>query len=230
MGKIANPEVSVIVPVFDMEETIDRALDSVLSQTFSDLEIIVVDDGSTDQTANLVSRRIGDRLVLIKHATNRGAAAARNTGITASRGRRIAFLDGDDAWNEKKLACQIKLIRGLDGTSNIAACASGYHLHKGGRNFTFNLNWTPKRFSREIFFGCTISPCSTLLVDRQVFDDIGMFDESLRRLEDWDWLLRFTRKYKMVFVPTPLVDVYVGAGPKKENGKSIDEALNCIRS
>src|SRR2546425_12408176 len=115
-------EVSVVIPVFNGEKSINRALKSVLSQTFSNLEIIVVDDGSTDQTINCVSQAPSDRLKLVKHDRNRGAAAARNTGIAAARGSLIAFLDADDAWRPDKLARQIKALGKAD--NRVMACAT----------------------------------------------------------------------------------------------------------
>jgi hypothetical protein len=92
---------------------------------------------------------------------------------------------------------------------NVSACATGYYLHKDGRELTISLNFLPRQFRREILFGCTISPGTTLLVDRRVFDDLGGFDEEFRRLEDWDWLLRFSERYDMAFVAEPLADVYL---------------------
>jgi glycosyltransferase involved in cell wall biosynthesis len=219
------PRVSVVIPAFDSEETIGRALDSVAAQTDRDLEIIVVDDASRDRTAEVVTQWNG-RATLIRHPHNRGAAAAKNTGIAAARGRWIAFLDSDDTWKQDKLARQIELME--TARRAVRACATGYHLHRHGRELTFNPNFTRGQFPREIFFGCTISPGSTLLVDRQVFDEIGMFDETFRRLEDWDWLLRFTKAYEMGFVPQPLADVYVAARPRPQDIERTISALDRI--
>ncbi len=219
------PAVSVIVPVFDGEKTIERALTSILAQTFTDFEIIVVDDGSADLTVEAVSRRYGEQVRLIEHGKNRGAAAARNTGIAAARGRWIAFLDCDDTWRPEKLARQLEMLE--KAGSSAKACATGFQLHKNGREITFKTKSSPEQFRREILFGCTISPGSTLLVDRSVFDDIGIFDEQFRRLEDWDWLLRFANRYDMVFVPLPLADIYLGGRVARDSDK-VEEALNRI--
>ena len=221
------PEVSVVLPVFNGEDVIGRALRSIQAQTFTDFEIIVVDDGSTDRTADSVADLANDRLTLIKHACNRGAAAARNTGITAARGRRIAFLDSDDTWNQEKLARQIELLERSPRT--VKACATGYRLHKNGRELVFSLKLAPEQFRREILFGCMISPGSTLVVDRDVFDNIGMFDELFRRLEDWDWLLRFTRAYEMVFVPLPLADIYLARHRRPQEIERVNDALDRMR-
>jgi glycosyltransferase involved in cell wall biosynthesis len=212
------PQVSVIVPVYNGAQTIKRALDSVLAQEFSGLEIIVVDDASSDRTVELVAQYPDDRLTTIRSAENRGAGAARNKGIAAARGRWVAFLDADDAWKPGKLERQIGLLE--RSRKSVAACATGYHLEKGGRKQAISLNLTPEQFRKDILFGCTISPGSTLVVERYVFDEIGGFDESFRRLEDWDWLLRFSERYDMEFVPDPLAEIYL---TPKEFPPSLDD-------
>jgi glycosyltransferase involved in cell wall biosynthesis len=201
-------------------------VDSAVAQTFADLEIIIIDDGSTDHTVNLVTQWVSDRLRVIRHPQNRGAAAARNTGITAAQGRWIAFLDSDDAWKPDKLARQIALLEQVGRTAT--ACSTGYYLHKDGRDLTININLSPEQFRREILFGCTISPGTTLLVDRRVFDEIGMFDEGFRRLEDWDWLLRLAERHDMVFVPAPLADVYLITRRADQVEKESDSVLDAI--
>ncbi len=222
-----NLEVSVVIPVMNGEKVIDRALDSVFAQTFVNFEIIVVDDGSTDQTAKLVSQRVDNRLTLLKHADNQGAAAARNTAIAAARGIWIAFLDSDDTWRKDKLERQIEALEKADpGTM---ACATGYYFHKNGRQHAFSFKSSPKEFRREIDFGCTISPGSTLVVRRQVFGEIGMFDDAFRRLEDWDWLLRYVNRYDLIFVPTPLADISQTDSWHQPNPADVENALDRIR-
>jgi len=151
------PAVSVVVvPVFNEETTIERALASILAQTFTDFEIIVVDDGSTDLTVEAVSRKYGEQLRIIEHRKNRGAAAVRNTGIAAAQGRWVAFLDCDDTWRPDKLARQLEM---LEKAGSLAkACATGYQLYKNGREITFKAKFSPEQFRREILFGCAISP------------------------------------------------------------------------
>ncbi|HZT25729.1 MAG TPA: glycosyltransferase family A protein [Pseudolabrys sp.] len=220
-----GPLVSVVVPVFNGEKVVSRALRSVQAQTYADFEVVVVDDGSTDQTAARIAEIADGRFNCIRHPRNRGAAAARNTGVAAARGRWIAFLDCDDTWAADKLARQIESLK----SSGAAACASGYRLHKNGRERLFDVKLTSRQFRREILFGCTISPGSTLVVDRGVFADIGMFDESLPRLEDWDWLLRFSKRYDMTFVPAPLADVYVQPRSHRQDVAEVTGALDRIR-
>jgi glycosyltransferase involved in cell wall biosynthesis len=231
MNVSGKAQVSIIVPCFNAAETIERALDSLKCQTFSDYEIIVVDDASTDRSVELVEKSRIPGLHLIRHAINRGAAASRNTGIRAARHRWIAFLDSDDAWKPEKLARQFDALRLAD--QNTRACTTGFILHKNGLTASIRVPLRPYLFKKEIWFGCTISPGSTLMVDQDIFDRIGLFDETLRRLEDWDWLLRFAAKYDMLLVPDPLVDVYLRPRTPEqtaEQAQSVVEALNYIET
>lgn len=222
-----SPQVSVIVPVYNGAQTIKRALDSVLAQAFSSLEIIVVDDASSDRTVELVAQYQDDRLTTIQSAENCGAGAARNKGIAAARGRWVAFLDADDAWKPNKLARQVEL---LDRSSKpVAACATGYNIEKNGRRLAVALNLTPQQFRNDILFGCTISPGSTLMVEREVFETIGGFDEAFKRLEDWDWLLRFSERYDMEFLPEALADIYLTWNKPSKGHDTTDRVLDGIR-
>lgn len=217
---------SVVIPVFNGEQTIKRALDSVFAQTFSSVEVIIVDDASTDRTVQLLTEYGTERLMIIRSSENRGAAAARNTGIAAAKGRWVAFLDSDDAWKPNKLSRQIELLE--RSSKPVAACATGYDIEKNGRRFAIVLNLTPYRFRHDILFGCTISPGSTLVVERSVFDMIGGFDENFRRLEDWDWLLRFSERYDMEFVPDALAQIYLtntGSPLSLASGNSVLEGI-----
>lgn len=219
--------VSVIIPTFNRAGIIKRALDSVAAQNFKDFEVIVVDDGSTNDAA-VVEKYSGlMRIRLIRHPQNRGAAVARNTGIAAAAGRFIALLDSDDSWHPDKLACQVAALQGA--APDVRACATGYILHKGNRELTICPQPSPDRFKIEILFGCTISPGSTLLIDRPVFDQTGLFDENLSRLEDWDWLLRFAEAYEIMFVPKPLATVYASTWEEHSFANEADPVLQSIR-
>ncbi len=223
------PQVTVVVPIYNSAKTIKRAIDSIVAQTFSDLEIVVVDDGSTDQGSDVVAQYGISNLNLIKHLHNKGAAAARNTGVVAARGRLIAFLDSDDVWRRDKVERQVAAIN-LAGDSISRACATGYIFHKRNRTLTVNLDMPAVQFRRDILFGCTISPGTTLLVDRRVFDEVGYFDEDLRRLEDWDWLLRFARwdGGEMLTLSEPLADIYEDPQGPERSKKTLDEVMHAL--
>jgi glycosyltransferase involved in cell wall biosynthesis len=201
--------VSVVIPAFNRVDDIGRALDSVLAQTFQDFEIVVVDDGSTDGSAAFVESRGSAKVRLIRLPDNRGAAAARNTGVAAAAGRYVAFLDSDDTWEPVKLALQVTALE--RAAAPFLACSTDFYLWHEGRRTLVRTGLTPARFRKDILFGCSISPGSTLMVARDAFAQVGPFNESLRRLEDWDWLLRYVEHGEMLFVPQPLANVHLAS-------------------
>lgn len=184
------PTVSVIIPVYNRSQAVVRAISSVRAQTFQDFELIVVDDGSTESLAAAVSSVKDSRLRLVAHKRNRGPAAARNTGVAKAKGRFVAFLDSDDEWLPEKLERQLRFMR--DSNPLRRASCTAYEIltpyaPEGERRIG-----APLVRHRDLLHGCRISPGSTLVAERDVFDQIGPMNEALRRLEDWDWLLRYT--------------------------------------
>jgi glycosyltransferase involved in cell wall biosynthesis len=176
-----TPLISCIVPAFNAERFLGEALDSILAQTWRPLEVIVVDDGSTDGTAG-VAERYGERITYICQA-NAGPAAARNRGLDAATGAYVAFLDADDVWHEEKLSRQMAR---FDARPELELCLA--HI----QNF-----WEPEfkdeedrlrdhRFSKPIPAYVT----QAMLARRTLFDVVGQFDTTLRIVDDTDWFLR----------------------------------------
>jgi glycosyltransferase involved in cell wall biosynthesis len=221
----SEPLVSVVIPVYNRAHLIGRAISSVLAQTYRRFEIIVVDDGSSDQLEETLSAIADPRLRCVIHPRNRGAAAARNTGVASARGAFVAFLDSDDSWYAAKLAFQVSAMR--DQPPNVAGHVCAYDCIKDGyspRQIT--PNWLSQPFQRAVLFGCTCGPGTTLLCRRAVFAEVGPLDEELRRLEDWDWLLRLTAKgHRLLASPCVLARVEVEAQPRQLD---IDAALRRI--
>lgn len=198
--------VSVVIPVYNSAETIIRAVESVLCQDESSIEIIVVDDGSMDGSAELLAARYPQQVIVIRQE-NRGAAAARNRGIAAARGEFVAFLDADDEWVPGKLRLQTER---MEANPEAALCFAdmshwehGREVHSsyirerglgacGGRIFD--------RLLRECFI---FTP--TVVVRRGVFETVGPFDEGLRICEDYDLWLRIAERFELVFVDAPLL-------------------------
>lgn len=188
--------VSVIIPAYRRQDCVNRALQSVQSQTDlnprTSVEIIVVDDASPDPITvpeNSKSIRV------IRLEENSGAAHARNVGLEASRGEYVAFLDSDDQWLPEKLARQVDLASRVgsrrDADKSRMVIATGFYaMNQLGRRVEARL---PKEAGSLSDFvgGCWMCPGSTLLAHRSVFRRIGGFDPRLRRLEDFDWMLRF---------------------------------------
>lgn len=192
----ARPLISCIVPVYNGARFIGAALDSVLEQTYSPLEVTVVDDGSTDGTADVV-RAYADRVRLVQQP-NGGPSAARNTGIANTTGALVAFLDADDVWLPGKLERQARL---LAERRELQLCFTGI--------VNFRMPGTPdppdRPFPGDEWPQSPFSPC-TLMARRTLFDQIGTFDPDIRSGEDTEWFLRvMMRQIPYYVIPDVMV-------------------------
>ena len=186
-----DPVVSVIMPVYNDAVLVGRAVESVLEQTFPNFELIVIDDCSTDGLTESLSALNDPRIKVLHHEQNKGAAAARNSGITQARGDYVAFLDADDCWLPDKLERQLGFMRKSRG--RVRMCCTGYEnispYHPEGE-----IRITPPVLTeQDLHSGCRVSPGATLMAERALFTEVGPMNEALPRLEDWEWLLRATR-------------------------------------
>ena len=197
---------SVIIPVYNRAKTIQRAIDSVLNQNYSPLEIIVIDDGSTDETPQIIEK-YGDKINII-HQANRGVSAARNKGIKAARGEWIALLDSDDEWLPHKLKLQQDFIL-ENGDFQILQTEEIWIRH-GKR---VNPMKKHQKFGGHIFYQslplCIISP-SAVVFTQKLFQRYGGFDESLPVCEDYDLWLRISANEMVGFIPEPGILKYGG--------------------
>lgn len=181
-------DVTVIIPAYNSEKVIARAIDSVLAQTAQPKHIIVIDDGSTDKTESVVSDY--DNVQYIKQK-NSGPSAARNHGIKLATTEWIAFLDSDDLWFPDKLQCQCEI---LTNNKNLMWCSGLMLVNKGGVKSEFhvakNVLDTVQRYGAINVFDLTIYGChlhiNNLIINRKVFDRVGVFDESVALGEDRD--------------------------------------------
>ena len=190
------PLISVIIPTYNRKPLLQEAIDSVLAQTWTDMELIVVDDGSTDETSKMLAS-YGQRLTGIT-TVNRGVSAARNRGLAIAQGELIAFLDSDDLWLPTKLSCQVSM---LHKERECALCHTNevwlrgdrrikqkrHHLKSGGRIF------------QRCLQRCVISP-SSVLVRRSVLQETGGFDESFPVCEDYELWLRICARYPVAYL------------------------------
>jgi len=221
---VARPRVSVIMPVFNGSATIGEALESLEAQTYRDFEVVVVDDGSTDDTAEICRGRPGLRLI---DQGNRGTAAARNVGIRAARGELIAFLDQDDLWSPGRLAAQVPI---LEDEADVGLVFSNFEAfgdlseHKGKR---FDDAKVAERISEgrafaSLFRKNLIHP-ATVLVRRACLDEVGLFDESIY-FEDYDLWLRIARRFPIRYVPAPLASVRHHTGNKRSDAVALQRS------
>ena len=200
----SQPDISVIIPAFNRAHTLPKALDSVLSQTLKPREIIVVDDGSTDETNAVLANYPG---LCIISQDNRGVSAARNMGIKKAGGEWLAFLDSDDEWLKEKLEKQWDAICIDD---KLICHTEEIWIRNGKR---VNPMKKHQKFGGWIYERClplcVISP-SSVMIHRSVFEDVGVFDESLEVCEDYDLWLRICAKYSILFIDEPLIVKYGG--------------------
>ena len=198
--------VTVVIPVYNRAHLITRALDSVINQTRPADEIILVDDGSSDGTPELVMNKYPQVSVITQ--TQNGVSHARNTGIRRAKGDWIAFLDSDDAWLPVKLERQLsqlsKYPEYLFVHSNEQWIRNGKRINQKSRH---------RKYGGFIFVKCLplciISP-SAAVIHRSIFDDLGMFDESLPACEDYDMWLRICSRYPVLFIDEELIVKYGG--------------------
>ena len=196
-----HPQISVIIPTYNRAWTLNTAIDSVVAQEYPSVEIIVVDDGSTDETPQLLAR-YGDAIQILT-LENGGVSRARNRGIDASRGDFIAFLDSDDSWLPKKLSEQMDFFA-ANPTALICQTEEIWIRH-GKRVNPCKHHMKP---SGDIFEAslhlCLVSP-SAVMMKRALFERVGLFDETLPACEDYDLWLRIAYRYPIYTTASPLV-------------------------
>lgn len=207
------PRVSVILPAYNRETLVGRAIDSVLAQTWGDFELIVVDDASQDGTrAVLETYRSHPKVRLILSEVNQGGSGARNLGIAAAQGALIAFQDSDDVWLPGKLAAQVAAL-GANPGAGLCYCASlfsqGTHSYYIPEAAVFAR--LDGDLSQEMLRRNTTST-QTLLIRRDVLDQAGLFDTSLKRFQDWDLMIRVAQITPFVFLPEPMAVIFATAG------------------
>jgi len=202
---IKNPTVSVIIPTYNRANLIEKAIKSALKQTYKDFEIIVVDDGSIDNTEEIVKDFTDFRIHYICHKHNQGVSAARNTGIKTCRGEYIAFLDSDDEWLPGKLDKQIKVLQ--SESSEVGVVHSDLlYIDENGKNMNKLRNPKKGGYIYEDLLGKNcVGPPSTLLIKKECFNRVGLFDNLLNAQEDWDMYIRIAKYYKFTFIKIPLV-------------------------
>lgn len=206
-----SPQVSVIIPVFNRVHCVADAVESVLAQSFKDLEIIAVDDGSSDGTADVL-KKFGNQVRLIRQK-NRGVSAARNTGVRNSRGKWISFLDSDDRWHSEKLERQIRALEKYE--AKICFTRSVNARNELLRDIDF-ISSTAKE--PEIFYvqnaidSVCLSPrhplVQTMVAERKVLEEVGLFDQSFHAAEDAELIFRLSFISGFLYIDRPLTTIF----------------------
>ncbi|HEG42979.1 MAG TPA: glycosyltransferase [Phycisphaerales bacterium] len=210
-----KPLVSIIIPTYNRADIISNAVCSALQQTYSNKEIIVVDDGSTDNTCERL-RVFGDNIRLVRQV-NAGPSAARNAGVKASMGQILTFLDSDDLWLHSKIAKQVKMLQSVDESVPCCLCNALILRNSGKKVTSFDLAPIRARIEKGLWLNVTsiLSTRCVLFtqaaaVRRSVFEKVGGFDESLRIMEDHDMALRLSLEGPWAFLREPLVIYHYG--------------------
>jgi glycosyltransferase involved in cell wall biosynthesis len=199
------PKVDIIIPAYNAARYLPAAIESVIAQTFEDWRIVLVDDGSTDDTAETVApfiARLGPKLKYIKQE-NRGLPAARNTAIRNSEAEFLALLDADDMWLPDRLAESLKSFEGRPQVGLSYGLiswmdANGVVVDTFAGNVAANAEG---RIATHIYTRKVQLPCPTMTFRRAAVDEVGMFDETMRATEDRDLWLRIALRYEVAFVP-----------------------------
>ena len=208
MGTLqTQPLVSVVLPTYNRAHLIVKSIETVLEQSYKNLELIVVDDCSTDNTQQRIGSIKDSRVSYIKTEKNRGPACARNKGIKLSKGKYIAFQDDDDRWMKYKLQKQVEVL--MNSPESVGIVYTGIHKLIKGKN-----EYIPskKNINRE---GCIFEELLRgnfvpihALIRRSCFEKVGFFDESMPALEDWDMWLRMAEKYEFFYIKEALAVCY----------------------
>ncbi|MBQ6350767.1 MAG: glycosyltransferase family 2 protein [Methanobrevibacter sp.] len=222
--------ISVIMPTYNRARTLKRAIDSVLAQTYSDIELIVVDDCSTDNTKDIIDKYSDERLRYVRLKKNSGACVARNVGIEKAKGEYIAFQDSDDYWEKEKIEQQIRSLR--ETASDLNFCR--IEVFDGANQGVTRPN--DRELKRVRKKGMLAALCDGNFISTQAifgkaecFGKNGcLFDENLPRLQDFDICLRLSKGYKWSFCDKKLVRLYVQGDSVSRNNAKMIRAVDII--
>lgn len=209
--------VSVVIPTYDDSGSLSDSIDSVLDQTLSDLELIVVDDCSNDDTSGVVRGYDDPRLTYVRHGENRGGSAARNTGIRLAEGEYIAFLDSDDTWHPTKLEKQVACLRSRSDEWIAVYCDAEYEseglidrlveVYKDLTGVGRGYEGSDELIERLILGRAFVAAGSSLLAKSEYVERIGGFDERFVRHQDWEFMIRLLEHGKCAYVDEKLISI-----------------------
>ena len=197
------PTVEIIMPAYNAAAFLPFALDSVIAQTFTDWRILLVDDGSKDDTAAIAARygeRLGPRLRYI-YQENRGLPAARNTAIRQAEGEFLALLDSDDVWLPQRLEASLRPFEGQPEVGLTYGLVEGIDLHGATRGRMEPRSYPQGWVAAKIYMREMDLPCPTVTFRRRALEGIGLFDETMRATEDRDLWVRLAQRHKVACVP-----------------------------
>ncbi|QIR40370.1 glycosyltransferase [Tolypothrix sp. PCC 7910] len=216
------PLISVVIPVYNGETTIKQTIESVLTQTFSDFELIIINDGSQDNTLTII-QSLSDNRIQIFSYPNAGLPVSRNRGLSHAVGKYVSFIDADDLWTNDKLESQLKILEN-NPAADIAYSWTDYIDEQGnflchGNHLTFNGN-----VYEQLLISNFLENGSNPLITRQALIEVGGFDPSLKSAEDWDLWLRLAVRYLFVAVSSPQILYRVSGNSMSANILNMEDA------
>ena len=226
------PKVSVVMPTYNRAHLIGRAIQSVLNQTYQDFEIIVVDDGSMDNTEKVIRefQKKDKRILYIQHEKNKGEAAARNTGIEVAKGEYIAFQDSDDEWLPEKLEKQMRVF--ATAPPEVGVVYTGFWRIENDKKVYIPFSWVKRKegdiyeeLLKANFIGTPVA-----IVRKECFEKAGLFDEMLPHLVDWELWIRISKFYEFKCVDEPLLTSPFTPDSISANKEALIKALKIILS
>jgi glycosyltransferase involved in cell wall biosynthesis len=211
--KTVNPTVTIVIPTYNRASQLGRSISSVLGQTYGDFELIIVDDASTDNTAEIIGTLGDKRVKYIRREQNGGAAAARNTGIRAATGELVGFNDSDDEWCTEKLQRQMETFQELPSDVGVVYC-DHWVINNGERRLWQSFHAMPEdglvfRKALVSFLVCGPVFLQTAIIRRECFEQVGMLDENMPTGEDWDFIFRVSKLYRLYHMSVPLVNRFL---------------------
>jgi glycosyltransferase involved in cell wall biosynthesis len=215
--------ISIIIPTHNRAYVISRAIKSALAQTVTDLEVIVVDDASSDDTEKVIKGISDPRIVFIKNKKNMGPSGARNVGIKAARGEFITFLDSDDEWSGIKLEEQLRILEKEPGPVIVLTGMATYDDSLGKTTSEQYFPWSGHVYDK--FFMLRVTGSISMLVPKKCFEEVGLFDINLHADETWDMGARLAKKYEFKVVRKPLYIAHLHGQTHQWNGVSRASAL-----
>lgn len=221
--------ISVVIPTYNRATTIEKCLDSVLNQTYKDIEVIIVDDCSTDDTVSVVEQysKKTDKIKLYVLEKNSGACVARNYGVSKSKGEYIAFQDSDDIWRSNKLESQYNTL--VQNNSDVVFCAMQLNYSDGNHRGKKVPNNSYKKgfINFDLLLEKSVISTQTIFGKKECFERV-QFDPNMPRLQDWDLMLRVVKEFKVFYLDEVLVDAYVQKNSISGNPNKGIIALNLI--
>ena len=223
-----RPVVSVILPTYNRKNLVGKAIQSVLEQNYRNLELIIIDDASTDGTEEIIKEFKDARILYLRNPVNRGGGAARNTGIKVAKGSFIAFQDSDDLWLPDKLEKQMAVFK--VSPENVGVVYTQCDRREGDQVRRIPGEHTPQK-NGDLFKGLlseNFITLPTVVIKKVCLEKVGGFDESLPRLQDWEFFIRIARYFEFQYIPEPLVYSFFTPGSISSKPEALIRALEII--